>query len=171
MPEVRLVRRYRFSAAHRLHTPLLSDAANRATYGKCNNPYGHGHDYVLEVAIRGEVDPATGRLIPLSQLDLFVQETVLKDFATRNLNVEVPEFVSLVPTTENVAAVIARRLASAWPLAFPGLDARFEKVRIWETKNNIFEEAAAMSSGIAPQAYRSGRRFEDAPVSGKVSTR
>lgn len=142
MPEVRLVRRYRFSAAHRLNSPLLSDEVNRETYGKCNNPYGHGHNYVLEVSVLGVIDPAAGRCVPLSLLDTFVEETVLRDFATRNLNVEVPEFAALVPTTENVAAVIARRLAQAWPRHFPAGAGRFEKVRIWETRNNIFEEAA-----------------------------
>lgn len=149
MPEVRLVRRYRFSAAHRLHTPLLSDDANRETYGKCNNPHGHGHNYVLEVAVLGSVSPGIGRYVPLAQLDAFVEETVLRDFATRNLNIQVPEFAALVPTTENVAAVIARRLAQAWPRVFPGHAARFEKVRIWETRNNIFEEAAPASEESA----------------------
>lgn len=154
MPEVRLVRRYRFSAAHRLHTPLLTDDANRETYGKCNNPHGHGHNYLLEVALLGSVYPRTGRFVPLSQLDAFVEETVLRDFATRNLNVEVPEFAALVPTTENVAAVIARRLAQAWPRHFPGHAARFEKVRIWETRNNIFEEAAPAPGEAAANEMR-----------------
>jgi 6-pyruvoyltetrahydropterin/6-carboxytetrahydropterin synthase len=147
MPVLRLVRRYHFSAAHRLHSPLLTDEVNRDTYGKCNNPFGHGHNYVLEVAVRGNLHPVTGQLLPHAQFDGFVRETVLRDFATRNLNVEVPEFLTLVPTTENVAAVIARRLALAWPLHFPGLDARFEKVRIWETRNNIFEEFAPLTDG------------------------
>jgi 6-pyruvoyl-tetrahydropterin synthase len=93
--------------------------------------------------------------MPLAQLDAFVRATVLHDFSTRNLNVEVPEFLTLVPTTENVASVIARRLALAWPRSFPGAGARFEKVRIWETKNNIFEEfapSAASESASHPQA-------------------
>jgi 6-pyruvoyltetrahydropterin/6-carboxytetrahydropterin synthase len=138
-PLVRVTRRYRFSSSHRLHTPALSDERNRAVYGKCNNPYGHGHDYVMDVTIRGQLDPRLGRLIPIAQLDLFIRSTIVDAFDHRNLNLDVPEFATLVPTTENLAEVAAQRLAAAWPLAFPGSAAIPEKVRIWETKNNIFE--------------------------------
>lgn len=148
MPDVRLVRRYRFSAAHRLHTPLLSDAENREVYGKCNNPYGHGHDYTLDVCVREEVDPARGRVVSVDALDQFVESVVLKQFDRRNLNAEVAEFATLVPTTEVLAEVLARRLAAAWPIAFAGHPARFEKLRIWETKRNIFEVVAPVP---APQ--------------------
>ncbi|WP_321474163.1 6-carboxytetrahydropterin synthase [uncultured Paludibaculum sp.] len=142
MPDIRLVRRYRFSASHRLHTPLLSDEENRAVYGKCNNPYGHGHDYTLDVYVQERVDPARGRAVSVDALDLFIDAVVLKPFDRRNLNVEVAEFATLVPTTEVLAEVLARRLAAAWPIAFAGLPARFEKLRIWETKRNIFEVLA-----------------------------
>lgn len=142
MAEIRMVRRYRFSASHRLHTPLLSDAENLSVYGKCNNPYGHGHNYVIEVSVLGQLDVEKGRLLPVSLLDELVRLTVLKDLDHRNLNVEVPEFAAMVPTTENLARVIARRLSLAWKTAFAGSAARFEKVRIWETRNNIFEEFA-----------------------------
>ena len=136
---VRLTRRYRFSASHRLHAEGLSEEENRAVYGKCNNPYGHGHDYVMDVTVRGEVDPRLGRLISIEQLDAFVRRTVVEPMAHRNLNVEVREFAALVPTTENLARAAAARIAQAWPLAFPGAAALPEKVRIWETKRNIFE--------------------------------
>lgn len=153
MPLVRLARRYRFSASHRLHTPLLSDAENRAVYGKCNNPYGHGHDYVLEVVVAGEVDQKTGRVMALPQLDLFVDNVILSKMDRRNLNAEVEEFGSAVPTTENLAAVVARRLEQAWRTAFPGHPARLEKVRIHETKNNIFEVMAASGAeALCPAA-------------------
>jgi 6-pyruvoyltetrahydropterin/6-carboxytetrahydropterin synthase len=141
MPRVRLTRRYRFSSAHRLHSPLLSEDDNRATYGKCNNPFGHGHNYVLDVTIEGELDENLGRLIPLDQLDAFVRRTVVDPMHLANLNTQIEEFAGLVPTTENLAAVAARRLASAWPLAFPGSMVLLEKVRIWETRNNIFQLA------------------------------
>ena len=139
MAHVSVTRRYRFSASHRLHSPLLDESQNRAVYGKCNNPYGHGHDYVLDVTIGGELDTETGRLVPLSQLDLLVETAVLQDLKWHNLNTDVAEFVSLVPTTENLARVIASRLAAAWHVAFPSGQAKFEKVRIYETRNNIFE--------------------------------
>lgn len=147
MPFVRVTRRYRFSAAHRLDTPLLSPDRNREVYGKCNNPHGHGHDYTVEVSIRGEVDPVAGRLVPLAVLDRFAEEVLLKPFDRRNLNLEVPEFSGLVPTTENLAEVLARRLASAWSRWFGESSARFEKVRIWETRRNIFEVFAGDLNG------------------------
>lgn len=139
MADVRLTRRYRFSAAHRLHSGLLSEEQNNDIYGKCNNPHGHGHDYVMDVTIRGDVDPVRGRLLSIDALDLFVQTVVLNNFDRRNLNVEVSEFATLVPTTEALAQVIARRLSQAWAVTFQGNAARFEKLRIWETRNNIFE--------------------------------
>lgn len=147
MAFVRLTRRYRFSAAHRLDTPLLSEARNREVYGKCNNPYGHGHDYTVDLSVVGDMTPETGRLVPLAALDRFAEEVVVKPFDRRNLNVEVPEFAALVPTTENLAEVLARRVASAWPRWFGEGAGRFEKLRIWETRRNIFEVFAADCGG------------------------
>jgi len=146
MPHIRLTRRYQFAAAHRLHTPLLSEEGNQEVYGKCNNPYGHGHDYTLEVSVTGEVDPGVGRLLPLEALDGFIHEVILSRFDRRNLNVEIMEFAALVPTTENLAVVMARRIAAAWPRWFAGSAARFEKVRVWETRRNIFEVMAPLKS-------------------------
>jgi 6-pyruvoyltetrahydropterin/6-carboxytetrahydropterin synthase len=138
-PFIRLTRRYHFSAAHRLHSPLLSEQENRTVYGKCNNPFGHGHDYALEVTVRGPLDTLRGRLVPLALLDRLVQEVVLHDMDRRNLNAQVTEFAALVPTTENLALVIARRLRDAWHVTFPSSPAAVEKVRISETRKNIFE--------------------------------
>ncbi len=152
MATVRLTRRFRFSAAHRLDTPLLSAAENRVVFGKCNNPHGHGHDYTVELSLVGEPDARTGRLVPLAALDAFAEEVVLKQFDRKNLNVEIADFAALVPTTENLAVVLAQRVAQAWPLWFGGGPARFEKLRIWETKKNIFE----MSAPVAPAGAETG---------------
>jgi 6-pyruvoyltetrahydropterin/6-carboxytetrahydropterin synthase len=133
---VRLTRRYRFAASHRLHSPQLSEEENCALYGKCNNPYGHGHNYIVEVTIHGPVDPISGRAVDLESLDSLVQGTIVKQFDHRNLNQDVAEFMgALVPTTENLAAIVQSRLSAAWPSGLPPLD----RVRIFETRNNIFE--------------------------------
>lgn len=143
MPQVTLTRRYRFSASHRLHTPLIDEARNFEVYGKCNNPYGHGHNYLLEVAIAGAPDEVTGRLMPLRELDRFVERVILEAVDHKDLNTQVEEFAALkpilVPTTENLAAVVAARLAREWPAAFPASAARLEMLRIHETERNIFE--------------------------------
>jgi len=145
MPYVHLTRRYRFSASHRLHTPLLSDEANRAVYGKCNNPYGHGHDYTLEVTIGAEIEPRLGRAVPVEALDALVRTVILAPFDHHDLNSEIDEFATRVPTTEVLAEVAAERLRRAWALRFPQGPARLEKLRIWETRRNIFEVAVASS--------------------------
>lgn len=147
MPLVRITRRYRFSASHRLHSELLSDRENAETYGKCNNPYGHGHDYVLEVTLRGPVDPSTGRFVALEALDQFVRRVVVDPMDRRDLNQDIAEFQSLVPTSENLAVVIAQRLQTAWPVTFPNSVFGLEKVRIHETRRNIFE--LRLSTGSA----------------------
>ncbi|HNY38890.1 MAG TPA: 6-carboxytetrahydropterin synthase [Bryobacteraceae bacterium] len=142
MSEVLLTRLYRFSASHRLHSPALSDEENCRVYGKCNNPYGHGHDYLLEVTVAGQPDPVTGRLLPLSFLDALVQRTIVEPMDRRDLNSEIPEFAQLVPTTENLAIVAARRLHAAWEARHSGATARLAGIRIHETRNNIFEIGA-----------------------------
>src|SRR5271167_2377146 len=107
-PALTLTRRYPFAASHRLHSYELSLAENARLYGKCNNPYGHGHDYVLEVTVGGSIDPETGVLVPLKELDDLVETQVLKLFRNRNINMDVAPFKELVPTTENVVLVIAQ---------------------------------------------------------------
>ncbi len=136
---VYLSRRYRFTAAHRLHAPGLSDAENRAIYGKCNNPFGHGHDYQVEITVAGEVDPVTGRAVSLDALDALALREAVEPFRYRNLNEEVAAFREAVPTTENLAREVDRRLREAWHEAFPPGTARLEKIRIWETPRNICE--------------------------------
>jgi len=131
---VELGRRYHFSASHRLHSPQLSDEENCRIYGKCNNPYGHGHNYTVEVRLSGKIDPATGMISNLADLDSFVNERVIEPFDHRSLNEEVPAFQSAVPTTEILCIEIFKRLKS-----FP--HARLEAVRVQETTNNSFEYA------------------------------
>ncbi len=130
---VRLTRRYRFSASHRLDTPALSPEENRKLYGKCNNPYGHGHDYVLDVTLEGPLD-ASGQVADRRALDALVSERVLSRLDHRNLNVDVPELTDVVPTTENLARAIETTLATYW-----SLPAKLARVRISETDRNIFE--------------------------------
>jgi 6-pyruvoyltetrahydropterin/6-carboxytetrahydropterin synthase len=136
---IRVTRRYRFSASHRLCAAQLSDDENRALYGKCSNPYGHGHDYVLEVSVRGPVDRASGKAVDLSALDGLVRAHVVEAFDHHYLNAEVPAFSATVPTTENLALEVRSRLVENWAGAFPDEWPKLEKVRIQETKRNAFE--------------------------------
>jgi len=131
-PKIELGRRYRFSASHRLHSSQLSEEENCRVYGKCNNPYGHGHNYVVEVSVSGAVDPATGMIVNLADLDGFVQREVIDAFDHKSLNEEVGAFRERVPTTEYVCMEIYQRL-KRFPLA------RLERVRVEETSNNAFE--------------------------------
>jgi 6-pyruvoyltetrahydropterin/6-carboxytetrahydropterin synthase len=131
---VELGRRYRFAASHRLHSARLSEQENTRLYGKCNNPHGHGHNYAVEISISGEIDPATGMIANLADLDRFVEREVLEPFDHRSLNEEVEAFRQAVPTTENLCLEIFRRLKS-----FP--KAKLERVCVEETSNNSFEFA------------------------------
>lgn len=139
---VELGRRYRFSASHRLHAPELSEADNARIYGKCNNPYGHGHNYTVEVRFSGQVDPRTGMIANLADLDAFVNEQIIEPFDHRSLQDDVAAFRNTVPTTENLCVEIYQRLKN-----FP--KARLEAVRIEETSNNSFEYAGN-HEGIIP---------------------
>jgi 6-pyruvoyltetrahydropterin/6-carboxytetrahydropterin synthase len=132
----RFTRRYRFAAAHRLHSEKLTAAENAELFGKCNNPYGHGHDYLLEVSVCGDVDPSTGRVISPAQLDEYVKARIVDQFDHRNMNTEVPALAGRIPTTEVAAETIEDLLISDWPKDW---SARLDKIRIYETKNNIFE--------------------------------
>ena len=129
-----LSRRYRFSASHRLHSEQMSDSENQATYGKCNNPHGHGHNYALEVTVSGQVEPGTGMICNLSDLDRSVQSGILERFDHENLNCR-SEFDGLVPTTENLSEVIFNILKQSLTAA------HLEKVRLEETMMNSFEYA------------------------------
>jgi 6-pyruvoyltetrahydropterin/6-carboxytetrahydropterin synthase len=136
---IRLTRRYRFSSAHRLHAAQLSDSENRDVYGKCNNPFGHGHNYTVEVSVRGPLEETTGRVVDLQALDALVHDRVVGAFDHKDLNREAPEFATTPPTTENLAIVIRDRLLAGWDNAFPAGTAGLERIRIYETKRNIFE--------------------------------
>jgi 6-pyruvoyltetrahydropterin/6-carboxytetrahydropterin synthase len=138
--KIELGRRYRFAASHRLHSPQLDEEENRRVYGKCNNPYGHGHNYVLEVSVSGDVDPDTGMIANLADLDGFVEREVLEAFDHKSLNEEVPVFRENVPTTENLCMEIFQRLKT-----FPR--AKLERVRVEETGNNSFEYAGDNREG------------------------
>jgi 6-pyruvoyltetrahydropterin/6-carboxytetrahydropterin synthase len=128
-----LTRRYRFAASHRLHADALSEEENRRLYGKCNNPYGHGHDYVLEVTVEGAPD-ASGQIADRAALDRMVRERVLSRLDHMNLNQDLPEFGTHVPTTENLASLIEKMLLEHW-----NLPARLKRLRISETERNAFE--------------------------------
>jgi 6-pyruvoyltetrahydropterin/6-carboxytetrahydropterin synthase len=130
--KIALTRRYRFAASHRLHSAALSEVENERIYGKCNSPYGHGHNYAVEVTITGPVDADTGMIANLGDLDPFVRREVIEAFDYKYLNEDVPEFQAIVPTTENVCREIYRRLRR-FPVA------RLERVRIEETSKNSFE--------------------------------
>lgn len=134
-----ITRRYRFSASHRLHSPALSAAENAQLYGKCNNPFGHGHNYVLEITAAGKVDPLTGLILPVHKLDRLVEEKVLQLFASRNINLDVPQFARLVPTAENIALAIASLLEEHWNFYLPAAGARLYRVHLEETDRNGFE--------------------------------
>lgn len=148
---VYLTRRYRFSASHRLHNDALSAQDNRRIYGKCDNPYGHGHNYVVEVAVAGEIDPATGMVFDLGLLDSTVEREVLERFDHTNLNMDVDNFRLVVPTTENLCVEIYNLLRekvreeSHWP------STRLERVRLEETNSNYFEYGGEQNG---PEAVR-----------------
>ena len=133
-------RRYMLSASHRLHANALTVEDNRAAYGKCNNPHGHGHNYVVEVLVGGPVDPETGMVVNLADLDLVVRQRVVKRFDHANLNLD-PEFVNRVPTTENLCRVVFDLLNGALPAG------ELECVRVEETENNFFEYFGDIAQG------------------------
>jgi 6-pyruvoyltetrahydropterin/6-carboxytetrahydropterin synthase len=125
-------RRYMLSASHRLHADALSAEANRETYGKCNNPHGHGHNYVVEVLVGGPVDPETGMVVNLAAVDEVVHRQVIERFDHTNLNLD-PLFAKRVPTTENLCRAMFGLLKDAMPAG------ELEYVRVEETENNFFE--------------------------------
>ena len=135
----RVTRQYSFAASHRLHSPELSAEENRRVYGKCNNPFGHGHNYVVDVSARGPLEQETGWAVDVRRLDSLVARHVLEPFDHRNLNEDAAVFGSTPPTTENLGVEICRRLKRNWKEVFPGDWPRLEKIRIAETARNIFE--------------------------------
>ena len=133
MPIVTVTRRMTFNAAHRVHNPALSDEENRATFGKCTNPTWHGHNYVLEVSVAGEVDERTGYVIDLGTVKELVQQFVIDHVDHRNLNLEVEFMRGIIPTTENL-------VVACWGVLEPRLrPAHLRRLRLWETENHYVE--------------------------------
>jgi 6-pyruvoyltetrahydropterin/6-carboxytetrahydropterin synthase len=126
-PMVRLSQKFEFSASHRLHNPALSPEENRATFGKCNNPQGHGHNYEVQVTLVGTPD-ANGVVIPVPEFERVVADTVIDRFDHKNLNAELPEFATTIPSVENIAKVIYTLLKPR----FPG-PSQLASVTVWET--------------------------------------
>lgn len=135
-PMIRVTHSYEFSAAHRLHCPDWSAEENLRVFGKCSNPHGHGHNYVLEITVAGEPDPRTGLVAEGPRLDHLVKTHVLDAFDHKNLNVECEEFKTMNPSVENIAQVIWRRLANTLPQT-RAATARLANVRVWETAKTI----------------------------------
>eukprot|EP00275_Glaucocystis_incrassata_P001891 EC124242.1.p1 GENE.EC124242.1~~EC124242.1.p1 ORF type:complete len:143 (+),score=10.91 EC124242.1:154-582(+) len=130
-PIVSIIRREHFSACHRLHNPALSDEDNLRIYGKCNNPNGHGHNYVVEVTVRGPVDPKTGMVMNLVDLKEAMNTTIMKTMDHKHLDKDVPAFKNMVSTTENVCIVIWQSLAPLLPKG------PLYEVKVHETENNV----------------------------------
>jgi 6-pyruvoyltetrahydropterin/6-carboxytetrahydropterin synthase len=130
---MRVCRRSNFNAAHRLFRPDWSDEKNQEVFGKCNNPNFHGHNYTLEVWIEGEIDTETGYVIDLKLVKDLVKKEIEERFDHKNLNLDCPEFQSLIPTAENIAVV-------CYDLLRDKIDSKFKlTIRLWETENNIVE--------------------------------
>ncbi|MCB0734705.1 MAG: 6-carboxytetrahydropterin synthase [Flavobacteriales bacterium] len=131
--KISVFRKAHFNAAHRLHNPNLSAERNQELFGKCNYPNYHGHNYVLEVKITGEIDPETGYVIDLGVLKGLIEQYVVKAFDHRNLNLDVPDFKELNPTVENIAIVIYKKLRAA-------ISEHLELgIRLYETERNFVE--------------------------------
>src|SRR5438045_4321038 len=122
-----LTRRVEFSASHYYHNPEFSAEENRRIFGKCNNPHGHGHNYILEVTVKGEIDSRSGFVIDLKQLKEIMNREVVDALDHRHLNKEVPEFARQIPTSENIAIAIWKRLTPKLTLA------QLHRVRLYET--------------------------------------
>ncbi|MFB3131905.1 MAG: 6-carboxytetrahydropterin synthase [Rhodothermales bacterium] len=133
MPTVYVTRKVHFNAAHRLHNPARSDAWNRETFGKCNNPNWHGHNYLLEVTVAGEPDPDTGYVIDLGVLKGLVEEKIVDKVDHKNLNLEVDFLEGVLPSTENFIVAIWNELHEALP------SGRLHAVRLYETERNVAE--------------------------------
>lgn len=131
-----IIRREHFNAAHRLHNPEWSDEMNLKIFGKCNNPNYHGHNYVLEVKVIGEVHPQTGYVMDTKVLSDIIKREVTERYDHKNLNLDIPEFKSLNPTAENIAAEIYKRLRGEVPEELE------LKIRLYETERNIVEYPA-----------------------------
>ena len=149
MSQATITRRYRFCAAHRLHTDQLSAEENWATFGKCNNPNGHGHNYVVFVSVKGDIDPVTHQVLDVSRLDAVVERIVVQRFDHQDLNLD-PEFATQTTTGENLVLLI-------WDLLVDKLPAgRLVKVGVIETRDNYFEYSGSVESKRREDGVRHG---------------
>ena len=149
MSQATVTRRYRFCAAHRLHTDQLSAEENWATFGKCNNPNGHGHNYVVFVSVKGDIDPVTHQVLDVSRLDAIVDRIVVRRFDHQDLNLD-PEFATQTTTGENLVLLI-------WDLLVDKLPAgRLVKVGVIETRDNYFEYSGSVESKRREEGVRHG---------------
>lgn len=133
MPTCAVTRRVHFNAAHRLHNPAKSDQWNRETFGPCNNPNGHGHNYEFDLTVEGEIDADTGYVMDVGVLKRIAEEHVVSRLDHKNLNLDVDWFRDLLPSAENIACVAWRTLRPLIPAAFA------LRVRLWETPRNYVE--------------------------------
>ncbi len=137
MPRCLVARRLHFNAAHRLHNPDRSEEWNRDTFGPCNNPHYHGHNYELDVIVEGDIDAETGYVLDVGVLKRIVEEAVIQQLDHRNLNLEVPWFRDHIPTAENIAVFI-------WDLLAPRIPSgRLQRIRVWETPRNYVDYEGA----------------------------
>ncbi len=149
MSQATITRRYRFCAAHRLHTDQLSAEENWAIFGKCNNPNGHGHNYVVFVSVKGDIDPVTHQVLDVSRLDAVVERIVVQRFDHQDLNLD-PEFATQTTTGENLVLLI-------WDLLVDKLPAgRLVKVGVIETRDNYFEYSGSVESKRREEGVRHG---------------
>jgi len=133
MASVTVTRRLRFNAAHRVYNPSFSDAENEATFGKCNNPNWHGHNYTLDVSVEGPIDERTGYVIDLSKVKAIVTRELISKVDHKNFNLDVPFMEGRIPTSENI-------VVEFWKILAPSLEpARLVKLVLWETENNYVE--------------------------------
>ncbi len=150
---IRVTRRIEFSAAHFYRNPKFSEEENRRVFGKCSNPHGHGHNYVVEVTVAGEPDPETGMVVDLRELKEILQAEVTDRMDHRHLNYEVPELAGQIPTCENIAAAI-------WRLLEPRVrQGRLERVRVHESED-LYADCMAEPNGAAGHPATRGNRGE-----------
>ena len=139
VPIAHFSRRYRLSASHRLHVPSFSDAENRETFGKCNNLYGHGHNYFVEITVAGPIDPETGFVVALPELDALAQRDLIDRFDHTHLNADPTFSGEFVPSTEHLMMELERSFRASVPLLDPAGRLRLVSIRVEETRKNSFE--------------------------------
>ena len=131
---IRLTRSYRFAASHRLNVPQYTSEQNQELFGKCNNPHGHGHNYLVQITVEGPIDPQTGLVVDPAAMDRLVTAEVVNHFDHRYINEDLPEFKTRMASTEVIGEVMEERLLAVWPASFP----RLKEIQILETKRNSF---------------------------------